>query len=702
MMYGTDDKKEMKNRKAFDAWEQSDVISSHSAPAESDELPSDVKNIIKNNIAEISANKTNPEKKKETKPDDAVVMSDSASQVKAEYASSFAKAKSKKENIVYSQLSKPARFSEKINLHEHLQEADSHEDIERIIEEQHSLRNSLILKFIVAIICTGFLAFFALAPILKIELPPIIDVTVMPVKSLIVNLVFLVVTGIVVHKVALSGIASLFSFSPDADTITSLSFYSALIGNLALLASYAAKGTAGSVVTASCTFSACAAAAIAFNVLGKIFIVSRVKNNFEFISDEDGEEYFAADNLSPEKAKDVFRIFDGIPNVVTAKKVDYISDYLDKAYSLSPSDTSSRNLTVVALIAAFIAAFAEGIIKHDFMAAIVAFSAVCCVASPLLLEFGVSFPFSRACKKLVKQKTLLTGCETLLNFEETDAIVTDSNFMFTDNGVRVHGIKTFSNKQIDKAVLFAASIAKAGKSPLYSAFANMFTDKTSTEKLLKQATKISYEDEKGIYAIIDNRTVLLGNRRLLRHHMVESPSRDYELRSADEGKDVVYLAIDGILWAMFIVEYNFDDASMEAYSKLHRFGVHVLIESSDPNITPMLLEEKCGLSSKNSLILGAREMQVLNSRKDGGINAAGLAFKNAAGYISGIISCIKLNATITANTTLQFVFSIIGILIIVCCSLFGGGIGTVLPAYILIFQVLSALPILLISFFRRN
>lgn len=702
MMYDTDDKTEIKkSRKSIDAWEQSDVISSHSAPADHDELSSDVKDIIKNNIAEISANKANPEKNEKPADDDAA-LSESEPVVKSEYVSGFAKAKSKKENIVSSEMSKPARFAEKINLHEHLQEADSHEDIERIIDEQHSLHNSLILKFIVAIICTGFLAFFALAPVFKIELPPIIDVTKMPIKSLVVNLVFLLITGVVTHKVALSGIASFFSFSPDADTVTSLSFYAALIGNLALLASYAAKGTAGDVVTASCTFSACAAAAIAFNVLGKIFIVSRVKKNFEFISGEDGEDFFAADNLSPEKAKEVFRIFDGTPNVVAAKKIDYISDYLDKAYSLSPSDTSSRNLTLVALIAAFVAAVAEGILKQDIMAALVVFSAVCCVASPLLLEFGVSFPFSRVCKKLVKQKTLLTGCETLSNFEETDAIVTDGNFIFSNNGVRVHGVKTFSNKQIDKAVLFAASIAKAGKSPLYGAFANMFTDKASAEKLLKQAKKLTYEDEKGLCAIIDNRTVLLGNRRLLRHHMVESPTRDYELRSADEGKDVVYLAVDGILFAMFIVEYNFDDASMEAYSKLHHYGVHVLIESSDPNITPMLLEEKCGLSAKNSLILGAREMQVLNSRKDGGINAAGLAFKNAAGYISGIISCIKLNATITANTALQFIFSIIGILIVICCSLFGGGIGTVLPAYILIFQVLSALPVILISIFRRS
>lgn len=689
-------------QKAVDTWsKEAEVPSNSASPKDEDNyLGNDIKNKIKENISEINANKKSaalPIKEPEKTMPENVAASGSS-----DYSSTFAKAKQQKDDNIYSQTEKVKRTADRIRLNQEKTQEDEIDKVDDLIEEQRALKHSLILKFIFCSICTAFLVFFAVVPLLKVSLPPFIDATVHPKIFLGCNFAFLLAVGLAGHSVAFKGIASLFTFKPDADSITSLSFIAALIGNIYLFAAFYLNGTAGDTVSASIVFSACAAAAVSFNIFGKIFIVARVKHNLEFLSRTEKSDFYSAQSLEGDEAKAVFRIFDGTPNVVTAKKVKYVSDYIDSAYSQSPSDTSSRVLSLAVLIAAFVAALIQVILKKDIPGALILFTAVCSVASPLLLEFGVSVPFYRCCKKLTKQNTLITGCETLEEFDGTDAIVADSTFLFRKNGIKIHGIKTFSNMKIDDAVLYASSAAKAGRSPLYSAFAGMFQDPASAEKYLRPAERVTYEDERGLYAIIDNKAVLLGNRRLLRHHMVESPSRDFEIRSCEGGKNVVYLAIDGKLAAMFIVEYNFDSDSLNCFKKLSHFGVHLLIDSSDPNVTPLLLEEKAGISSKTSLVLGASEMSVLNNRKDGGINSAGLAFKDAAGYIAGIISCIKLNGGIMANTSLQFIFSIIGAVIVICCSLFGGGIKTVLPAYVLIFQLISAVPILLISLFRRN
>jgi Cu+-exporting ATPase len=302
----------------------------------------------------------------------------------------------------------------------------------------------------------------------------------------------------------------------------------------------------------------------------------------------------------------------------------------------------------------------------------------------------------------VKQKALVTGCDTVLQYGSTDVLVADGSLIFSSRNIRIHSVKTLSGHDIKEAVLYASSIACAGKSPLSDALMGIFADVGSSRKLLKVCEKIVYENERGLSAIIDGKVVLLGNRGILRHHLIEAPSRDFEIRNTSIGKDIVYLAIEGEICAMFIVSYEADTKMASVLRKLHRFGIKLLIESTDPNITPLLLEEKCGLVVENAETLGAREMQILGEPVNDGSRQAGLAFMDLDGYVSAALSCIKLKGSIKANTTSQIIFSIFGIILVAYTAFFAGGIGAVTPLLILAFQTLCAVPVLLIMLFRRN
>lgn len=692
-------------------WDEQDILSSSSKSQADNSSKDDVKNTIRNNIKEVNENKKySTDKLSGIKPKIKIITDNQQVDLFDEKTGDITGDvfKENKENsneqqaeMIYSQSEKTKLKGDKIRFNQELKE-DSPEDNSNILEEQNHLRNSLIIKFLFCLVFTAFLAFFALVPLTGVPLPPFIDATKQPVIFLAINLVFLLVTGLVVFNVAFTGITSVFRFRADSDSITSLSFYAALLGNLYLLFMFFMNDPSKVAVSASSVFSVCSACAITFNLFGKIFIVSRVKNNFEFLENSGKDSFYSAVSLDESEAKQVYKVFDGEPEVVTTKKIKYVSDYLDSAYSESMSDGISKYLSVVALVIALISAIVIFVIKKDISQAIILFTAVCAISSPLLLEAGTALPFFKTCKRMTKNDTLITGCETVSEFCSTDAIVADSEFLFKNSGIAIHGVKPFSKTKIDESMVYALSIAKAGKSALYYALENMFVDKESARKVIRPVSKICYEDERGLYAVIDNKSVLLGNRRLLRHYMVEAPTRDFEIRSADDKNDVVYLAIDGVLCAMFVVEYKFDENSINAFKRLKHFGVHILIDSTDPNVTPLLLEEKCSMTAKNSLILGAIEMNVLRKRKDGGINNAGLAFKNAGGYIQGIISCIKLQAGMSANSWLQFIFALIGALIVVATALLGGGVSSLNVGYMFIYQILTAVPIILLSLFRKN
>lgn len=653
----------------------------------------DVKDIIKNNFKKISK-----ERNSDINNEPVNDHNSSTKEFSSENDISKTRKTESRNSIEFNSAVKPDNIGVELS-----PDYDSEEQAQLSLDEQINLQSSITMRFAGTLLCTIALVFIATAPYFNITLPPIINAQIHPTVYLGVNLALLALAGIIGFPVAVGGITNLFKFKPDADSLTSLSFYAALAGNLYSFCCYAEKSAAGMKIPATAVFSSCAAAAIAFNLFGKIFLIARVKNNFKFIMDSELENggFYSAKALEPNMARNILRGFKGTPSVAIVEKVRILTNFLEKSYTKTPSDRVSLVFAPIVLAAALVSAVVEFLLNYDVAGAVIVFCAICTVASPLLLEFGVSLPFYRSCKRLLKKKTLLTGYDALNEFGEIDAICMNADFLFPGSSTRIYGVKTFAKHDIEQVMLYAASIAIAGKSPIANALLNIFADVSSGKNLIKNAEKLKYEDEKGLSAIIDNKVILLGNRSLLRHHLIEVPSRDYELRYIASGKDVLYLAVDGEIFALIIVGYNLNKEYSTALHKLKFYNINLLLQSSDPNITPYLIEEKSEAAVKNVYMLGAREMQALSENETNGWSAAGLAFKDISGYVEGMISCLKLKGSLWVNTVIQTVFGAIGVLYVIYAVFFGGGALTVAPVYILAYQALCALPAALISIFRR-
>lgn len=572
---------------------------------------------------------------------------------------------------------------------------ESEEQAGEIIDNQRELQSSLALKSAACLVLTAALAFLAAAPALGISLPPIIDASNSPVCYIAVNLILLLLAGLFGFSVAFKGIASLFTLRPDSDSLVSLSFYASLGGGVFTLYRYMALAP-GSSLPATAIFCSCAAAGLAFNLLGKVFLISRVKRNLKFLSGgaTDGA-FYSAEPVEERKARSLMRTFKGTPWIAAPQSAGFLTHFLEESYADTPADRVAAAFAPAALVVAAVAAAVELLYKKDAAGAEIAFCAVCCAASPLLFEIGAALPFARASKKLVRQRALVTGCGAVSLFGGADAVVADGNLVFPAGAVGIHSVKTFSGYGIEEAVLYAASISKAAKSPLSAAISAIIGG--SAEALLHPAEKLLYEDEKGLSAIIDGKVVLLGNRGLLRHHLVEAPSRDYEMRYTADGRDVAYLAVDGRICAMFVVEYSGDAGTGLSLRRLRRYGVHLLVRSSDPNLTPQLVEEVYGVPSGDTSMLGALEMQILGGQSGEERPRAGVAFKDMAGYAAAIVSCVKLRGSLWANTIISVVLSVFGIGLVLWCAFFGAGAASVSPAYLLCYQALCALPVLILG-----
>jgi Cu+-exporting ATPase len=676
-------------QQAVDEWERSARETTPSMPErEDDEEPdSEIRDKIKNNIRVINSAKATQIHEAVNQGTDSSGQNPADVNMKETISSGF--------ELSSHELGRRVAAKKETVLEDSDYNSDKHD--KDILSDQNMLFFAFTIRFIGSLLCAGILVWLAAAPVINKPLP-FLSMASHPSSYIIANLILLLAAGIFGFPVAIKGIVSFFALKPDTDSLTSLAFYAAFLGGIYTIYNSAAATSATAI------YSSCAAACIAFNLLGKMFLIARVRCNLKLIASEEifQSEFYAAQQVEPVAAQGVLKTFQGVPSIIRPEKVKSLSSYLEQSYMESPADSAAKVLSPIVFAVAVCAAVLEYLFKGGIPQTVAVFTAICCISSPLLLEAGVSVPFYRACKRLLKQKALVAGCDTVLQYGGTDSIVADGSLIFPGQNIRIHSVKTLSGHDIKESVLYASSIASAGKSPLSNALLGIFADVGSSRKLLKECEKIVYEDERGLSAIIDGKVVLLGNRGILRHHLIEAPSRDFEIRNTSNGKDIVYLAIEGEICAIFIVGYETENKMPSVLHKLHRYGIQLLIESTDPNITPLLLEEKCGMVVANTEMLGAREMQILGEPVNNGSRQAGLAFLDLDGYVSAVIACIKLKGSIKASTALQILSSVFGILLVIYTAFFASGILTVTPLLILAFQALCAVPVLLIAVFRRN
>lgn len=564
---------------------------------------------------------------------------------------------------------------------------------------QGEILRRLCVRCVLCLIFAAALLFLALAPAAGFSLPAPLNPGTAGGKTgiLAASLLLLLAEGAVGYSVAFLGIGSLFTMRPDVDSVASLAFYASLLaagfGLQAGRASYAG-------------FAASAGACLALNYFGKLFHVARVRSALRVRETLEENGFLAAAELKPEIAAEVCKPFDGTPAVVAQRKGKTICADARRLYAPTPADRAGRALALAALLGGLAAALADVLLLQRGLAdAAGAFAGVCCIASPLLFEAGASVPFFRTGKFLAKRGAFLAGYGEVVRFGGADAVAVEATQLFPKGSIRMLGVKSYGKHDLAASVLTAASVSAEGQSPLAEAFFGIVADGVAASgagsgagsRVSPLPCRVAYEDECGLLAAVDGKEVLLGSRRLMRHHAVEVPAREQELRHTENGQSVLYLAVNGQLCDMFILDYEGGETEAALLRSLNRAGIHALVCSTDPNVNPLMLEERFGLPASAGSMLGAREMRLLD-REGLPVRDAGLAFSGLQGLISAVCLSVRLRGTLCAQAAVQTALAFAGAAAAACAVLFAA--APLSPLQVLEFQALCAVPALLLMLRR--
>ena len=184
----------------------------------------------------------------------------------------------------------------------------------------------------------------------------------------------------------------------------------------------------------------------------------------------------------------------------------------------------------------------------------------------------------------------------------------------------------------------------------------------------------------GFSGWVGGRRVLVGNRKLLENHGVDTPSGDYERKYKKDNRELVYLSVGGALSAMFIISYLADPEVEEALHELQDAHLSLLIRSCDPNVTEESLCAGFHLDDYYVDLLPASAGRLYDGLRHENADrvSAGAAVNGKISGIAALLTaCRRLKHRGTAAMVTQIALSAVGALWCLGTAFSGGILSAV-------------------------
>ena len=510
--------------------------------------------------------------------------------------------------------------------------------------------------------------------------------------ALLVSLVSLLIGGAVSWPVMKNGFTGLWQ-QPTEDSFAALGCIGALVQTLVLLVN-----AGGYAPEKQMLYTAPAMLALLANALGKRLLVRGVQRNFERLSNAH-QQYAVAALLRDESL--VRRLTHGLgesePCLLVSRPAGYFSDFMSRSFAPRPGERRAQRLCQalagLSLLAGLLAVMFEGSLVQSF-------AGVLCLGCPLTQVLNAAVPVALMNRSAEANGSVLPGPDALEELGQANVVVADASDLFPAGSVLLKGLKVFGEPRIDLAILYAAALLVPNCPTLRSVFLNIIQDRT---EILPEVENLHREVGCGFEGWSGNRHLLVGNRGMMIAHGVEVPPVDYELRYTKEGRYCpVYLAVNGRLYAMFVVGYRPDAEVKEMLDEIYVSGLSLLVTSDDFNLTGEKIDTLYGIPSGCIKVLGEAESRQLASHtayvsRCEGAMAHATSFK---GFIAGIR--IAANGAVMEKTAaaLQMVSVLLSALLVLVLTCTGGLGALGLPA-VLLYQLAWAVLILMLPLARQ-
>lgn len=266
-------------------------------------------------------------------------------------------------------------------------------------------------------------------------------------------------------------------------------------------------------------------------------------------------------------------------------------------------------VVVIALVTFLIWYFVKG----DFTHALISAVAVLVIACPCALGLATPTAIMVGTGKGAEKGILIKGGEYLEKVEELDAIIFDKTGTITKGEPEVTDIIAFDEDR-DTILRLAAIGEGTSEHPLGQAIVNKAVDEKIN--INTEAERFLAIPGKGIHAVIENKDMYIGNRKLLEGANIDISQAEEELVSLeDQGKTAILLSIDGEIKGIIGIADMVKESSREAISEIKNMGLEVYMITGDNERTAKTIAEEVGITNVYASVLPENKAEVVESIK---------------------------------------------------------------------------------------
>ena len=310
----------------------------------------------------------------------------------------------------------------------------------------------------------------------------------------------------------------------------------------------------------------------------------------------------------------------------------------------------------------------------------------------LITALPISMPLCAALPMSLLQHRLGRCGSALAGFAGAKAVAMPRRLLVTEDDlfpagtVAFNGYKLYGEERL-RMMSYATSMAEAAQSPLTPLFRQQLLAEGG---FMTKVNDLHFLEEGGVIATIHGETVAMGSAYFMRSQKISLP-HDLKLQTG------VFLAVDGVLCAIFVIKYHPSRNAEWALRALRRNHIRPVLAVRSSNVTPGLIKRKFGVDCRCVYpTVSARLAFSDLAHQKGERPYAALYRQGMLPLVETVIGARRLCAAVRRGTVLSIIAAALGLFL--SYYLTSAGSFTALePVYMLAFLLVWLLPTLLLS-----
>ncbi|MBN1121921.1 MAG: copper-translocating P-type ATPase [Anaerolineae bacterium] len=208
---------------------------------------------------------------------------------------------------------------------------------------------------------------------------------------------------------------------------------------------------------------------------------------------------------------------------------------------------------------------------------------------------------------------------TAVVLDKTGTITTGEPTVTDVVAASVNGSKSALSE--NDVLRLAASAERGSEHPLGESIVKAAEAKVNAGGLAELAAPEGFESitGRGVRAMVEGQTVLVGSRRLLEESGVElNGLTDHASRLQDEAKTAIWVAANGKAQGLIAVADTLKEGSREAITAMKRAGLHVAMISGDNKATALAIAREAGVDEVFAEVLPGEKADYIRQLQDAG------------------------------------------------------------------------------------